>query len=84
MPTYLYECSACEIEFEEKRSFADADAPAGCPICQGFDTRKLIAPTAFLRRGQPASVGSTEPAPARHTVGCPCCLPRRSARTRAG
>ena len=83
MPTYLYECTVCEIEFEETRSFADADAPAACPICLAFDTRKLIAPTAFLRRGQPPSEGAADPALARHRVGCPCCLPPRPARTPA-
>ena len=31
MPIYEYRCSTCECVYEERRSMADADAPATCP-----------------------------------------------------
>ncbi|MDA8356219.1 MAG: zinc ribbon domain-containing protein [Actinomycetota bacterium] len=31
MPRYDYRCRTCDIVYEERRSMADADAPATCP-----------------------------------------------------
>jgi len=33
MPIYVYTCPECELEIEEMRPMAQADAPMWCPAC---------------------------------------------------
>ena len=47
MPTYQYICLDCDEQFEEKRPFAQASAPASCPTCAGEHTKKLLSAVAF-------------------------------------
>ena len=43
MPLYAYKCTDCEDSFEARRKFAEASAPMACPICEGSNTKKLLA-----------------------------------------
>lgn len=84
MPIYVYTCPECEIEIEEMRPFAEADAPMWCPVC-GAECRRGLSlfagvggqaePQAVTPSGQPIAPGERK---AVHRTGCPCCvLPRR-------
>jgi putative FmdB family regulatory protein len=58
MATYEFRCRACGTTFEERRSMADADAPATCP--EGHtDTTRLLS--VFASTGG----ASAAPAPVR-------------------
>ncbi len=43
MPVYEYRCDTCKERFEIRRSFAESDAAAACPLCQGEHTRRLLS-----------------------------------------
>ncbi|MHC4199990.1 MAG: FmdB family zinc ribbon protein [Planctomycetota bacterium] len=57
MPTYIYECEACERTFERMRSMAD-ESDEHCPDCGKKAQRIVTAGAGILVKG---------PAPA----GCP-------------
>jgi putative FmdB family regulatory protein len=73
MPKYQYACTACDSEFEIKRSFADVDQPTHCPQCGQPAARKLTL-FGYVKGG-----GTSKPAPLQkdapkaHAAGCPCC-----------
>ncbi|MBE9500922.1 MAG: zinc ribbon domain-containing protein [Dehalococcoidia bacterium] len=48
MPTYEYECSACQFRFERNQRF-DAEPVAICPQCQGKARRVLHSVPIFFR-----------------------------------
>jgi putative FmdB family regulatory protein len=84
MPTYDFRCPACEMTFEERRSFARADDPAVCPCCGDDHASKVIAAAAFYSPGSAARAlldpGARQKATAvPHPAACPCCSPRQSA-----
>ena len=43
MPVYEYRCEECKERFEMRRSFAESDAAAGCPLCHGSHSHRLIS-----------------------------------------
>lgn len=47
MPTYEYECVACNIRWELQRSI-DEDA---APVCCGFTMRRIYDPVGAIFRG---------------------------------
>jgi len=49
MPTYEYECSECEFNFERKQRF-DAEPIAMCPKCQG-KARRVIHSVPIIFKG---------------------------------
>ena len=55
MPLYDYHCTECELTFEVSRSFADADVPAHCPMCDEPAKRQLSVPMATFTRGAAAA-----------------------------
>lgn len=67
MPYYDYHCAACGV-FEARRSVADRDEPAPCPVCQQYAERQLSF-TPVLLRSKPG-VQVRNPL---HVEGCPCC-----------
>jgi len=50
MPTYEYECKACEHQFEAEQSIKDNPLTT-CPRCQTDFLRRLISATAFVLKG---------------------------------
>lgn len=61
MPLYDYACAACELTFEVSRSFADADVPADCPMCDKPAKRQLSVPMATFTRGAAADNARSRP-----------------------
>ncbi|MBU3693133.1 MAG: FmdB family transcriptional regulator [Candidatus Nanopelagicaceae bacterium] len=49
MPTYQYQCNACEHAFEVVQSFTDAPISA-CPEC-GKDVRKIYSNVGIVFKG---------------------------------
>ncbi|MFM8843579.1 MAG: FmdB family zinc ribbon protein [Actinomycetota bacterium] len=49
MPTYQYQCNACEHAFEVVQSFTDA-AISACPEC-GKDVRKIYSNVGIVFKG---------------------------------
>ncbi len=43
MPLYEYRCEECHERFEMRRSYAESDAPAGCPSCHAPHARRLLS-----------------------------------------
>jgi len=64
MPLYEFKCKQCGTAFEERRSMAEANAPATCPSGHDGAVRLL---SVF------ASVGSTGSGPAPAPSGGACC-----------
>ena len=51
MPTYEYQCSKCNAQFDLRRSFTEVEQPAVCPSCGG-EARKLFSLFASEGRGK--------------------------------
>jgi putative FmdB family regulatory protein len=51
MPLYDYQCPACELAFEVSRTFAQADDPVSCPLCNTEAKRQVTAPQAVFSKG---------------------------------
>jgi putative FmdB family regulatory protein len=49
MPTYEYECGACNHRFEKRQSFSD-DAVADCPQCSQ-KSRRVMCPAPIMFKG---------------------------------
>ncbi len=49
MPTYEYECDACDFHFERKQKF-DEEPVAACPKCQG-KARRILHSIPIIFRG---------------------------------
>src|SRR6516162_1326559 len=47
MPTYEYECRACNHRFEELQSFSEASLKK-CPVCKKKKLHRLIGPGAAI------------------------------------
>lgn len=78
MPLYIYECHACEIVLEERRSADCADDPVECPVCHAVCARALS--TFVIGRGaarrEVAPIYGQVPV-GYHGASCGCCGPRR-------
>jgi len=78
MPLYVYTCPECELDIEELRPMAQADAPMWCPICGSECGRGITRFAAIRGRGGaldiPAATPSGTPI---HRMGCLCCAPPR-------
>jgi len=49
MPIYEYICEDCDAEFEQRRSFTEANQ-ASCPLCNGR-TRRVFRPAPVIFKG---------------------------------
>jgi putative FmdB family regulatory protein len=49
MPIYEYLCPDCDLEFELRRPFSEADGDAPCPRCQNHARRTVTACAVFSR-----------------------------------
>ncbi len=73
MPLYEYFCQDCRKTFSQRRSFAEANDPAGCPSCHSRHTRKVLAAVAFISNGGQATAPSASKDSAPMTTGgCGC------------
>jgi putative FmdB family regulatory protein len=50
MPTYEYQCDACEHEFERDQRITE-DPIKTCPSCKARKARRLISRTSFVLKG---------------------------------
>jgi len=77
MPLYEYRCEECVTRFEQRRSMADADKVAVCPVCASLLTTRVISAAVWTtgrqteQRSVPTASGKT------HRAGCGCCVPVR-------
>ena len=69
MPLYEYDCVGCGRNFDLRRPFSQADAPAPCPQCQGEDTKRAISMFACSTKGGDGSTRSVG-----GSGGCAGCL----------
>jgi putative FmdB family regulatory protein len=78
MPIYVYACPECELEIEEMRPMAQADAPMWCPACGAECGRGItnFAAVAGRARGESQAV-ATPTGQSIHRAGCACCYPIR-------
>jgi putative FmdB family regulatory protein len=78
MPIYVYTCSECELEIEELRPMAQADAPMWCPACGAECGRGItnFAHPARQAQSEPQAVVTPAGIPI-HRAGCACCYPSR-------
>jgi putative FmdB family regulatory protein len=49
MPTYVYACDTCQVQFEKYQSFND-EPLRSCPTCQNT-VRRVIQPTGVVFKG---------------------------------
>lgn len=49
MPTYVYACDTCQVQFEKYQSFSE-DALRTCPTCQGA-VRRVVQPVGIAFKG---------------------------------
>jgi putative FmdB family regulatory protein len=50
MPTYEYQCAACDHEFEREQRITE-DPIKTCPSCKARRARRLISRTSFVLKG---------------------------------
>jgi putative FmdB family regulatory protein len=50
MPTYEYQCAACDHEFEREQRITE-DPIKTCPSCKARKARRLISRTSFVLKG---------------------------------
>jgi putative FmdB family regulatory protein len=50
MPTYEYQCGACDHEFEREQRITEAPIKT-CPSCKARKARRLISRTSFVLKG---------------------------------
>lgn len=43
MPIYEYDCQNCGTRFDTLRSFAQADLPMACSVCQSSNTKRALS-----------------------------------------
>ena len=55
MPTYLYECSSCVIQWDVLVSIADRDSPQMCPDCGKPHTDRILEAPVVMRESHPDS-----------------------------
>jgi putative FmdB family regulatory protein len=49
MPTYEYQCKACDLKFEVKRGFSESPG-ASCPECQR-QAQRIFSPVSIVFKG---------------------------------
>jgi putative FmdB family regulatory protein len=49
MPTYEYQCKACDLKFEVKRGFSESPG-ASCPKCQ-CQAQRIFSPVPIVFKG---------------------------------
>jgi putative FmdB family regulatory protein len=49
MPTYEYQCKACDLKFEVKRGFSESPG-ASCPECQS-QAQRIFSPVPIVFKG---------------------------------
>jgi len=49
MPTYEYQCKACDLKFEVKRGFTESPG-ANCPQCL-FQAQRIFSPVPIVFKG---------------------------------
>jgi putative FmdB family regulatory protein len=49
MPTYEYQCKACDLKFEVKRGFSESPG-ASCPACQR-QAQRIFSPVPIVFKG---------------------------------
>lgn len=76
MPCYDYRCAECATIFEQRRSIANADDPAVCPVCASLLTERLLSTITMLGTSAPSA--DQPPRPKAHRVECRCCTPRHA------
>ncbi len=55
MPTYDFDCPACEARFERERPMAEASVPATCPVCNAA-ARRVYSMPKLLFKADPRDV----------------------------
>lgn len=50
MPTYVYTCDACGVQFEQFQSFKDAPLQ-DCPRCTNSTVRRVFQPVGVVFKG---------------------------------
>jgi putative FmdB family regulatory protein len=50
MPTYEYQCKACDLEFEREQRISDPPVKT-CPRCKSRQVKRLISRTSFHLKG---------------------------------
>jgi putative FmdB family regulatory protein len=50
MPTYEYQCKACDLEFEREQRISDPPVKT-CPRCKARQVKRLISRTSFHLKG---------------------------------
>ncbi len=68
MATYEFRCRACGATFDQRRTMAEADAPATCPEGHS-DTTRLLSVFASTS-GSSSGRGSPMPSPPMGGGGC--------------
>jgi putative FmdB family regulatory protein len=72
VPVYEFRCSTCHAVFDERRTMADADAPASCPDGHAGARRLLpVFATTGLATEPPGGCGA--PVAGGCGSGCACC-----------
>jgi putative FmdB family regulatory protein len=61
MPIYEYICSSCNLKFELRRSFSQADEAALCPSCHATAKKLLSSFIAFSKgaEGESSPIGGS-------------------------
>ncbi len=67
MPTYLYECSSCEKQFEAEQRITE-DPLTACPCGAEGTVKRLIQPTAILFKGSGFYINDSQPSSARDSA----------------
>ena len=70
MPLYEYRCRTCETVYEQRRTMADADAPATCP--QGHVGAARLLPVFATVGSAPPPVGGACGSPVAGGCGGGC------------
>ena len=72
MPTYEYECTACDVRFEREQSMSDAPIER-CPACGGIVRRLVSGGTGFIFKGDGNTKASHSGSCSLKTTGKTCC-----------
>jgi putative FmdB family regulatory protein len=59
MPLYEYICQECDIHFEKRVGFSEADSDQECPACGCKQSRKQISLFAPTGSGNSSTTGSS-------------------------
>lgn len=81
MPIYEYHCKSCNMVFELRRGFDEADKPASCPHCGDPTASRMISLSAVLVNDggsvrSAAGSGGCSGCGSSGTSACSTCRPR--------